>query len=68
MIIEIKSGVSTKITYKMCRARGVAQNGITRLISKPNTKSANTMHVHTQKLRQKSQSSISAIIDAPILS
>ena len=65
---RIKSGVSAKCIYNKYRVIGVAQNGTKRLISKPSTKSASTMHTQSQKLRQKSQSSISAISDIPALS
>ena len=65
---RIKSGVSAKRIYNKYRVIGVAQNGTKRLISKPSTKSANMAHTQIQKLRQKSQSSISAMSDIPILS
>lgn len=65
---RIKSGVSTKYVYNKYRVIGVAQNGTKRLILKPSTKNANVIHTQIQKLRQKSQSSISAISDNPILS
>lgn len=65
---RIKSGVSAKCIYNKYRVIGVAQNGTKKPISKPSIENTATIHIQSQKLRQKSQSSISATIEIPILS